>query len=55
MAVNGTVTVNINSGTVTPGTAYPLVDWTTISGTGGFVLGNCPFAATLTTNSSTLN
>ena len=54
MALNGTVTVNINSGTLAPGNTYPLITWTTISGTGGFVLGNCPFKATLSTNSSTL-
>ncbi len=54
MALNGAVTVNINSGTVTPGNNYPLVNWTTIGGSGGFVLGNSPFAATLSTNSTTL-
>ena len=53
LTLNGTVTVNINS-TVTPGNTYPLVTWTTIGGAGGFVLGNCPFAATLSTNGSTL-
>jgi autotransporter-associated beta strand protein len=54
VALNGIVTVNINSGSIAPGTSYPLITWSSISGTGGFVLGNCPYAATLSTNVNTL-
>ncbi len=54
LTLSGTTTVNINSGTLAPGNSYPLVNWTTINGAGGFVLGASPFTATLTTNGSTL-
>jgi autotransporter-associated beta strand protein len=54
VAINGTVTVNITSGTFAAGQNYPLLAYSSVSGGGGYTLGTLPggMVATLNTASS---
>ena len=50
--MNGSIRVNIASGTFATGNSYPLISYTSIGGTGGFVLGSLPrgLTASIVTN-----
>ena len=52
----GTTTINIVSGTFVSGQSYPLIHFTTTSGTGGFVLDSKPIGlnATVSTNGNNI-
>src|SRR5262249_48358076 len=57
LTVTGAVTVNITGGPFIAAQNYPLIGYTNLSGTGGFVLGTLPpgVNATLVTNSSPIS
>ena len=52
LAANGTTTINITSGTFTATNNYPLVAYTTRTGTGTFVLGSLPAGVEATLDAS---
>ncbi|MEI9963182.1 MAG: autotransporter-associated beta strand repeat-containing protein [Limisphaerales bacterium] len=54
LTLNSTVTINISSGTFVAGQNYPLIAYSGLSGSGGFVLGALPagVSAVLNTNAS---
>jgi fibronectin-binding autotransporter adhesin len=47
LTLNGAATVNLSFPAVAAGNTYPLITYTTISGTGGFVLGAKPRGSTM--------
>jgi autotransporter-associated beta strand protein len=56
LALKGTTTINLISGALAAGQAYPLISYTTINGMGGFKLGTLPagISATVVTNNSSI-
>lgn len=56
LVINGTNTINIVSGTLTTGTTYPLIGFSSLSGSGSFVVGALPplVTAIIVTNGNSI-